>query len=108
LFPAGASRGEGAMPRGNPRPDLAKLRRYGNVPRGYIENDINDWIVAHLKGEAWVQAPRPQFPVVIRKREVMRRTGLSYPTIWSREKKGTFPKGFSLADPPPVEASDAD
>jgi hypothetical protein len=84
--------------RGNPKPDVAKLRRAGNAPRGYIENDINDWIVAYIKGVPWVQGPRPRFPVIIRKREVMRRTGLSYPTIWAREKKGTFPKGFSLGE----------
>ena len=35
---------------------------------------------------------------MIRKREVMRRVGLSYVSIWEAMRRGTFPRPVSISD----------
>jgi predicted DNA-binding transcriptional regulator AlpA len=79
----------------NHSPNFSGFRR-GNAPRGWISEHVDDWVAARIKGRAWVEQPLPRFPTVIRKHELLRRTGLSYPTIWAMEKRGEFPKGFPL------------
>jgi predicted DNA-binding transcriptional regulator AlpA len=52
-------------------------------------------------------AELPDVPVLIRKSEVLRRTGLSYPTIWNLERKGRFPRHLSLVARPIEDEPDA-
>lgn len=40
--------------------------------------------------------PQKMTPFIIRKSELLFRLGLSDPTIWRMEKKGTFPKRLQL------------
>lgn len=40
--------------------------------------------------------PQKMTPFIIRKSELLFRLGLSDPTIWRMEKKGTFPKRIQL------------
>jgi predicted DNA-binding transcriptional regulator AlpA len=89
----------------NPHPDVAKLRARGNAPLGWISEHVDDWIRAQIKGVPYAPGPLPQFPTVIRKKELLRRVGLSYPTVWALMKKELFPKSFRLTDR--AEAQDA-
>lgn len=38
----------------------------------------------------------PDKPVFIRRREVLRRVGVSHVTIWTWEREGRFPKAIRL------------
>jgi predicted DNA-binding transcriptional regulator AlpA len=91
----------------NPSPNTSGIgrARTGRAV-GWIEEDINDWIHARIKGQSWVQGPMPRRPTFIRKNEVLRRIGLSHVRIWQLEKEGKFPKRIVLTGEQ-VESSDA-
>jgi hypothetical protein len=57
----------------------------------YVEQMVDDWIRATIRGEPWVEV-QPEQPVFIRKREVLRRVGLSDFTVWHLEQQGRFPR----------------
>ena len=67
------------------------------VPIGWVEEEVDNAIHAWIKGQPWQPKPLTRPVAILRKKEVMRRTGLSYPTIWAREKKGLFPAKVQLA-----------
>jgi predicted DNA-binding transcriptional regulator AlpA len=93
------------MPRGNPHPNVRGL---GNTPVAWDDGQVTEFIYKRIKGERY-RAPKglPERPVLIRKAEVLRRTGLSYPTIWAMEKRGEFPPRVRLV-PVTQEAETAD
>jgi predicted DNA-binding transcriptional regulator AlpA len=78
------------VPRGNPNPDTGGLFKSG--PVAWDESQVTDFIHCCIKKMPYTAAPLPERPTLIRKREVMRRVGLSYPTIWKMEKQGRFPQ----------------
>jgi CP4-57 regulatory protein AlpA len=63
----------------------------------YIEQQIDDWIRCQIRGESW-QPVEPTQPTFIRKKEVLRRVGLSYFTIWNLERQGRFPKRYRIGE----------
>ena len=85
----------------NKHPKTNGLSRGTPQVIGYIEQEITDCIHAWIKGEEY-EPPAPGArlrepePVILRKREVCRRTGLSYVTIWKRERAGRFPQRVRL------------
>jgi predicted DNA-binding transcriptional regulator AlpA len=88
----------------NHSPDISGI----SSPRtavGWIEEAVNDWIHARIKGQSWVPGPAPRWPTIIRRQELLRRVGLSYVRIWQLEKEGKFPKRVRLTDR--AEAQDA-
>jgi predicted DNA-binding transcriptional regulator AlpA len=73
------------------------------VAVGYVEQAVDDWIKSRIRGVPWTPGPIPEHPRLIRKNEMLRRVGLSYPTVWELEKRGKFPTRIRLAaDPEPV------
>jgi predicted DNA-binding transcriptional regulator AlpA len=60
-------------------------------PAVWIEQEVYQWVHCQIRGEPWHPGPVPERPVLIRKAKVLEITGLSHPTIWKKEKKGTFP-----------------
>jgi len=56
----------------------------------WVQQQVDDWIHAQIRGEDW-QPVEPAQPVLIRKREVLRRVGLSYFSVWKMETAGRFP-----------------
>ena len=42
---------------------------------------------------------------LIRKKEVLQRVGLSYPTIWSMMREGAFPRSIRLTDGPSAKVA---
>jgi predicted DNA-binding transcriptional regulator AlpA len=80
----------------NPNPPLQGL---GNRPIAWLESEVDAFIHARVRGKEWSPKPAaelPERPILIRKSEVCRRVGLSYPTIWGLEKAGRFPRHVSL------------
>jgi predicted DNA-binding transcriptional regulator AlpA len=67
-------------------------------PAFWIEQEVDAWCHAAIKGVRWTPTGPPEKPNFIRKREVLRRTGLSHFSIWSMEKKGRFPKRVRLGE----------
>jgi predicted DNA-binding transcriptional regulator AlpA len=68
-------------------------------PVAWVEAEIDAWIRARIKGAPYQPPPLGEQPVVlIRKPEVLRRTGLSHVGIWRLEKQGKFPKRVQLSD----------
>lgn len=63
----------------------------------WVAEDVDRWIRLKIKGLPWSPAEVDN-PTFIRKPEVMRRVGLSYVTIWYKEKAGEFPKHIHLCD----------
>jgi hypothetical protein len=61
-------------------------------PARWIEQHVDGWILARIKGEEWVPEPVPPQPVLIKRKEVERRTGFSHVHIWRLEKIGKFPR----------------
>jgi predicted DNA-binding transcriptional regulator AlpA len=61
----------------------------------YCEQQVDDWLRAKVRGEPW-RLVVPRQPTFIRRREVVRRVGLTYPTIWKMERDGTFPRPIRL------------
>jgi predicted DNA-binding transcriptional regulator AlpA len=59
----------------------------------YIEQQIDDWIIAQINGRPWVPV-EPAQPVFIRRREVLRRCGFSNFKRWRLESDGRFPRGY--------------
>jgi hypothetical protein len=58
-----------------------------------MEQQVDAWIHARIKGEEWVPPEDvPEHPVLIRRKEVERRTGFSHVHIWRLEKIGKFPR----------------
>jgi hypothetical protein len=57
----------------------------------YIEQQLDDWLRAKVRGEAW-RPVVPKNPTFIRRKEVLRRVGLSHVTIWKLEREGKFPR----------------
>jgi len=71
----------------------------------WVDQEVTAWCHAVIKGEVWVPADKPpERPVLIRKPEVLKRTGLSHFTIWTLERNGRFPKRVRLGEP--AEAAD--
>ncbi len=66
----------------------------------YVEQHVDDWIRARIRGEEWAPAPLPEHPVLIRKKEMLRRVGLTDPAVWHLEQRGKFPKRIRLTDAP--------
>jgi predicted DNA-binding transcriptional regulator AlpA len=63
---------------------------------GWVEQHVDHWIHTRIRGEEWVPPEIPEHPVMIRKEELLRRVGLSYPTIWQLERDGQFPRRVTL------------
>jgi predicted DNA-binding transcriptional regulator AlpA len=81
----------------NPKPNIGALHAHGPSLVGYVEQEIDRYIHCLVKGVPYTPGPLPDKPVLIRKKEAMRRVGLSYPTMWLKEKKGIFPKRVHLS-----------
>jgi predicted DNA-binding transcriptional regulator AlpA len=94
------------MAKGNPHPDTKGL---GSVPVGWDDGQITDFIHKRIKGLPYTApAELPERPTIIRKREVIKRTGLSYPTIWALERDGRFPARVALIPSGPSAQPDQD
>jgi predicted DNA-binding transcriptional regulator AlpA len=88
----------------NPKPNPL----HTTTPVAWVEEEVNAWIRSRIKGVPYQPPPLPERPVLIRKAEVLRRTGLSHPWIWKLEKQGNFPTRVRLGVRPTVaEAVDA-
>jgi predicted DNA-binding transcriptional regulator AlpA len=96
---------DGALSMANTK---SPIRGGVHPPVGWCEEHVNDWIVARIKGQPWVPGPLPKFPTVIRKRELVRRVGLSHVRIWQLEREGKFPRRFPLTDRPGASDAAAD
>ena len=81
----------------NPTPDLRGL----DPGRGvvvYVEDQIDEFLRCCVKGVPYTQPDDlPERPRFIRKKEAIRRVGLSYVTMWSMERQGRFPRRFHIA-----------
>src|SRR4051794_31363818 len=64
----------------------------------YDPADVQGWMHARILGKPWQPLPAdPGRPLqLITRREMLRRVGLSYPTIWRLEKAGLFPAPIKL------------
>ena len=72
----------------------------------YCEQHIDEWTRAQIKGVPWNPNPvSPEQPNFIPKREMLRRVGLSFVTVWKMEKEGRFPKRYRLTSK--MEVADA-
>ena len=89
----------------NSNPDTTGL---GSAPVAWDDGQVTDFIHARIKGLRYT-APEglPERPVMIRKAEVLRRTGLSYPTIWAMERRGEFPRRVRIMPLRPDDETDA-
>lgn len=66
-------------------------------PVAWVEAEIENWIRSRIRGLPWVPAKEIcDSPRLIRRPEVLRRVGLSYPTIWALERDGKFPPRVKL------------
>jgi predicted DNA-binding transcriptional regulator AlpA len=63
----------------------------------YVEQQIDDWIRAQINGNPW-QPVEPAKPVLIRRREVLRRVGFSNFKRWRLESDGRFPRGHRIGE----------
>jgi len=63
----------------------------------YIEQQVDDWTRARIAGKRWIERT-PESPTFIRRKEVLRRIGVSHMTIYSMEKAGKFPRGIKLRE----------
>lgn len=63
----------------------------------YIEQQIDDWIRCQIAGRQW-RPIEPDRPTFIRKREVLRRVGLSFFSIWKMEREGRFPRRYRIGE----------
>jgi hypothetical protein len=93
----------------NPNPDTRGLRAAGTTPVFYVEQQFDHWTHCKIRGQDFTPLPIPEHPVFISKREVLRRTGLSYVTILNMEKQGRFPPRVrpTLVSPGVEESADA-
>jgi predicted DNA-binding transcriptional regulator AlpA len=82
----------------------APKRATDSAPVFWVEQEIDRWIKSKIRGQEWVPAEHDQ-PTFIRKPQVLRRVGLSYPTVWKLEKFGRFPRRYRLDEV--VEPADA-
>jgi hypothetical protein len=92
----------------NPNPETAAMSAASGTRVGYIEEQLDQAIHAWIKGQKWVARPLTQKIVFVPKAEAVRRTGLTFVTLWSKERKGEFPPRYRLGpvgDAP--EAADA-
>jgi Prophage CP4-57 regulatory protein (AlpA) len=80
----------------NPNPDVVALRAHGRGRVFWEEKQFDHWAACKIKGLKYSPLPTSEHPTFIDKREVLRRTGLSYVTIWSLERKGQFPPRVRL------------
>jgi hypothetical protein len=78
----------------NPQPKKA----HTVSPAFWVEEYVNSWIIARIKNQPWVQPVVPANPTLIRKPEVMRRTGMSNVFLWHMEKDGKFPKRLHIGE----------
>jgi hypothetical protein len=85
----------------NPNPDTSGFHASGRSAVFWEEQQVDHCIRCWIKGERYTPLPPAEHPVLIKKREVLRRTGLSYVTIWKKERDGKFPQRVQL------EAADA-
>lgn len=76
----------------NPQPKPA----HTVSPAFWVEEYVNSWIIARIKGQPWVAPVVPANPTLIRKPEVLRRTGMSNVFLWTMEKQGKFPKRLHI------------
>jgi predicted DNA-binding transcriptional regulator AlpA len=79
----------------NPSPDFSGFH---GPAVGWVEEAVNEWIIARIKGQPWTPGPMPRWPTIIRKQELLRRVGLSHVRIWQMERDGKFPKRVRLTD----------
>jgi predicted DNA-binding transcriptional regulator AlpA len=80
-----------------------KMPAEGSSAVYYIEQQIDDWIVAQINSRPW-EPVEPAQPVFIRRREVLRRCGFSNFKRWQLETAGYFPRGYRIGEgQPPAE-----
>ena len=73
---------------------------YGE-PVGWLEHEIDEWIFTRLRRGGGSARPVPEPPahfVILREKEVHRRTGLSRVHRWRLESEGRFPRRVQLSD----------
>ena len=79
--------------------DTAARGPYGR-PIGWLEHEIDAWVHNRIRaatGEPVLPPPPPpEHPVIIREKEVLRRTTLSRVHRWRLEQKGLFPQRLYL------------
>jgi predicted DNA-binding transcriptional regulator AlpA len=93
----------------NPFPDISGIGRGRTAGAcGWIEEAVNDWIHARIKGQPWVPREMPRYPAIIRRQELLRRVGLSHVRIWQLEREGKFPARIRLTDRAEVADAAAD
>ena len=74
----------------NPNPDKSGFGP-GNRPNQYLQQLVSHAIICWTKGQDYSPIEITDLPVLISKREMLRQTGRSYPTIWKLQKIGKFP-----------------
>jgi predicted DNA-binding transcriptional regulator AlpA len=83
----------------NPAPNTAGLCAPGRGAVGWCREQVDSWVHSRVKNTLWMCPPLPRYPTIIRKRELIERTGLSHVTLWKMEKRGLFPPRFKLTGP---------
>jgi hypothetical protein len=91
----------------NHSPNIVALRSHGRGRVFWVEQQFDHWGRCKIQGVKYTHLPIPDHPVFIDKREILRRTGLSYVSIWSMEKRDEFPPRVRLTPPARAEVSDA-
>jgi predicted DNA-binding transcriptional regulator AlpA len=77
----------------NPQPKPA----HTVSPCLWIEQQVDDWVRSRIRRQRWIPV-EPEKPNFLRKNEVLKRVGLSNPTLWLMEKRGEFPRRLHLKD----------
>ena len=91
----------------NPNPDQSGLTPWGKSPIAWEEAQVDEFIRRRIKGQKYKPVPLSDHPTLIRKPEVLRRTGLSYVSIWKLERDGQFPRRVRLLPGRVAEAAGA-
>jgi predicted DNA-binding transcriptional regulator AlpA len=91
----------------NPNPDTSGFRAWGKSPIAWEEAQIDEFIRRRIKGQSYKPIPLSDHPTLIRKPEVLRRTGLSYASVWKLERDGKFPRRVRIVPARGEESADA-
>ena len=95
VAPVGAQRMERRL--ANKSPNMAGLTSGGRAT-GWVKQHVYAWVNARIKGQPWTPGAMPQWPEILRKREVLAIIGLSNVRLWQLEQEGKFPKRIKLTE----------